>query len=188
MWVYPEIWVPQNADVAQRQEHQYDMLALRRFESFHLHEMKCLNCTSETSNKKFCSRSCAASVNNKGKGQKRKKKPAACPRCNSPGSDRICDSCNRRNPTFYKNKIWNELTRDDWRRRRLIEERGIGCEMCFGTEWLGKPIPVEVDHIDGNHNNNEITNVRLLCPNCHATTPTYRGRNKKRKRDVGQPG
>ena len=50
------------------------------------------------------------------------------------------------------------------------------CTMCQGTEWLGNPIPLELDHIDGNHENNNLSNLRLLCPNCHALTPTYRGK------------
>ena len=64
---------------------------------------------------------------------------------------------------------------------RLLKE-GIKlpiCENCSGTEWLGNPIPLELDHINGNSNDNRLTNLKILCPNCHALTPTYRGRNKK---------
>ncbi len=53
------------------------------------------------------------------------------------------------------------------------------CESCKLTEWLGKPIPLELDHIDGNNSNNSLNNLRILCPNCHALTPTYRGKNIK---------
>jgi hypothetical protein len=51
------------------------------------------------------------------------------------------------------------------------------CEACDLTRWRGRPIPLELDHIDGDRTNNELQNLRLLCPNCHALTPTYRGRN-----------
>ncbi|WP_328312590.1 HNH endonuclease [Streptomyces sp. NBC_00442] len=56
------------------------------------------------------------------------------------------------------------------------------CAMC-GTEpaWRGKPLPLEVDHIDGDWRNNRIENLRLLCPNCHSTTDSYRGRGKAGK-------
>ena len=54
------------------------------------------------------------------------------------------------------------------------------CEVCSGTEWMGKPIPLELDHIDGNHFNNDLSNLRVICPNCHAQTDTHAGKNNKR--------
>jgi len=63
---------------------------------------------------------------------------------------------------------------------RLIAE-GIKqhkCEKCDIIEWMGQPAPIELDHINGNNRDNRLENLRLLCPNCHAQTPTYRGRNK----------
>lgn len=51
------------------------------------------------------------------------------------------------------------------------------CTTCGLTEWLGGPIPLELDHIDGDRTNNLLANLRVLCPNCHALTGTYRGRN-----------
>ena len=43
-------------------------------------------------------------------------------------------------------------------------------------------IPLEIDHIDGNHNNNDISNLRVLCPNCHSLTSTYKNSNKGKGR------
>lgn len=68
-------------------------------------------------------------------------------------------------------------------RKRLITE-GIKehkCECCGLKEWLNEPIPLELDHIDGDHYNNTLENLKILCPNCHAKTPTYRGKNKRSK-------
>jgi hypothetical protein len=63
--------------------------------------------------------------------------------------------------------------------RRLIAEgvKEHRCERCQRTTWQGAAIPLELDHIDGDRTNNLLENLRLLCPNCHALTPTYRGRN-----------
>ncbi|MFE2018619.1 HNH endonuclease [Streptomyces sp. NPDC059499] len=56
------------------------------------------------------------------------------------------------------------------------------CARCgTGPIWRDRPLPLEVDHIDGNWRNNQQQNLRLLCPNCHSTTDTYRGRGKGRR-------
>lgn len=61
----------------------------------------------------------------------------------------------------------------------LIRERGHVCERCKNEEWLGERITLELDHIDGDRQNNVRENLQLLCPNCHSYTPTWRGRNVK---------
>lgn len=62
--------------------------------------------------------------------------------------------------------------------------RGHKCENCGLTKWLDKPIPLEVHHIDGNELNSELSNLLLLCPNCHALTENYRGRNINKDRNI----
>lgn len=73
------------------------------------------------------------------------------------------------------------------RLRRAMREVGMEerCALC-GIEpvWLGEPLPLEVDHIDGNWRDNRIGNLRFLCPNCHSTTDSYRGRGKGRVGDA----
>lgn len=67
-------------------------------------------------------------------------------------------------------------------RLRLIDEGYFSyqCTKCKRTTWNNLPIPLELEHIDGNPKNNSLNNLSILCPNCHAQTPTYRGKNKKR--------
>jgi hypothetical protein len=74
---------------------------------------------------------------------------------------------------------FEELTKDRSRKARLIAERGHRCEAkgCGITTWLGYPVPLELDHIDGNPDHNEKENLRLLCCNCHSQTPTHAGKN-----------
>lgn len=52
------------------------------------------------------------------------------------------------------------------------------CEECENVEWLGKKIPLELHHINGNRFDNRIENLKLLCPNCHTFTDNYRSKNK----------
>lgn len=74
---------------------------------------------------------------------------------------------------------WSELSWEYKRMRIMIEQEGK-CAFCNLSEWRGVKISLEVDHIDGCRTNNLRENLRALCPNCHMTTDTYRGRNKLR--------
>ena len=51
------------------------------------------------------------------------------------------------------------------------------CEICGYSEWLGQSIPLELHHKDGNHYNNNLDNLQVICPNCHALQPNNSGSN-----------
>ena len=60
-------------------------------------------------------------------------------------------------------------------RKRLLRAglKEARCEICGLTEWRGHSIQLELDHIDGDRSNNSLSNLRMLCPNCHAQTETW---------------
>ena len=69
----------------------------------------------------------------------------------------------------------------------LIETRGCKCELCDTTDtWNGKPLVLQLDHVDGDSDNNYPSNLRLLCPNCHSQTDTFgsKGKGNRYKKDT----
>ena len=64
---------------------------------------------------------------------------------------------------------------------RLLKEgiKEYKCECCGNTEWMGKPIMLELHHIDGDHNNNKLENLQMLCPNCHSITDNFKSKKMK---------
>lgn len=68
-------------------------------------------------------------------------------------------------------------------RVRLLREGLLKnkCEKCgIGPDWQGESLTLELDHIDGDNKNNELSNLRILCPNCHSQTETFGGKNIKK--------
>jgi hypothetical protein len=68
---------------------------------------------------------------------------------------------------------------------RLIRE-GILANRCYECDspplWRGRPLVLVLDHINGDHSDNRVQNLRLLCPNCNSQQPTFAGRNRGRYR------
>jgi hypothetical protein len=114
---------------------------------------QCKNCGKDTIHKLYCSNNCRYEFQKKERLSKIEK-------------DGVPDSANGRRSA----------------REYLIKRDGHKCSICGTTEWLGKPILLIVDHIDGNTDHNTVENFRLVCSNCDATLPTYKGRNKSCKR------
>lgn len=115
----------------------------------------------------------------------------------------ICQNCNKSNNWNYSstNKYCNHTcSQEGWYKtvtlplildgkvsprklkpavtKFLVERDGYSCSICNLTNWLGKEMILDIDHIDGDNENNYPSNWRFLCPNCHRMTPTWG--NKKR--------
>lgn len=73
---------------------------------------------------------------------------------------------NGKHPQYQTYKLKNRLYAENIKKNI--------CEECGISEWNGKPIMCEMDHIDGNSNNHSLDNLRILCPNCHSQTETFR--------------
>ena len=80
--------------------------------------------------------------------------------------------------SYQSYKLKNRLIKEGLKERR--------CECCGLTKWREKNIPLELHHVNGDNRDHRIENLRLLCPNCHALTDTYRGRNKSARRETDE--
>lgn len=147
--------------------------------------MKCKNCQKETQNPVFCSSSCSASFNN------RNRKPKHfCENCGGKREkiSKLCSKCSREKK---KLEIYTLIELGEYKyhnklKQYLSEKNGYKCAIC-GNEGIHmrKKLTLQLDHVDGNSDNNKIENLRLLCPNCHTQTVTYAGGSKnKKKNDV----
>lgn len=62
--------------------------------------------------------------------------------------------------------------------KKYLLQSSSKCSECDMSEWRGKPLGLQMDHIDGNCDNNALDNLRLMCPNCHSQTPTFGSKNR----------
>lgn len=132
----------------------------------------------EKKRSKFCNHSCSAKFVNKGNTRWRVERK--CQSCQSiipwPKKTKYCIACQ---PNCVSTPF-EKIVQDGTRKHRLIQERGHRCESCKLDTWLDKPIIITLDHIDGNPDNGSKENLRLLCWNCHAMTPTFGFKNAGR--------
>lgn len=97
--------------------------------------------------------------------------------------------CNRKGGPQYSYSIEDILNNKTPLSTSAVKERLLKvklleykCYICNISEWQNKKLMLQLDHINGNNENNELNNLRLLCPNCHSQTDTYAGKNIKEKR------
>ena len=148
--------------------------------------MFCFSCGVETKNPKFCSSSCSASSNNIGKRRHGRPKNK-CLECGEPTSSSrqiycssTCNSTHKYKNVFVPKILSGEVDNPVLLKKYLRNTFGYTCVICNLSIWLNSPITLQLDHIDGNSDNNSISNLRLLCPNCHSQTETYKGGNKNK--------
>lgn len=134
--------------------------------------------------RKFCSRVCASRYNGFKYPKRVSEKPTfdECINCGGEKASKFRKYCSHTCQQEHQRleKIKKGTLGEQPLRKFLIEKRGSSCEECgvnhFNPFSLN-PI-VQVDHIDGDASNNDLKNLRLLCPNCHAMTPTFGALNK----------
>lgn len=76
-----------------------------------------------------------------------------------------------KHPHYQSYKLKNRLIREGVKKNV--------CEICKCSSWQGKHLNLELHHADGNRQNHKLSNLQMLCPNCHSQTDTFRAKNKK---------
>ncbi len=143
----------------------------------------------QTYKQKFCCKECTTLHTNAQRLQKLYKTSSrVCVTCKTPLKEYQKKFCSSKCDAKLKineaeNKIrTGEKVAINTLRKYLLNTRPNICEICNGSEWLGRPIPLVMDHIDGDASNDRLDNLRLICPNCDRFTPTFGARNRGRGR------
>lgn len=101
------------------------------------------------------------------------------PRC---ASDHLQQLTDLRIETSLENTGSFPKMGSDRMKKYLIKKQGHVCSICKETIWMGKPIPLIMDHINGRASDNAYSNLRLVCGNCDMQLPTYKSKNKNSDR------
>lgn len=147
-------------------------------------EYTCLFCNRLTKNPKFCNRSCHVTYHNHLKLSSErinfleKKKELYIKYKDYKGTERVKKVAEDK----LLSEDFNNISSLERKRKRILLEQNNKCNKCSLSEWLGKPLTLELEHIDGNNKNNKRENLECLCPNCHSLTNTWRGKNRKDKK------
>lgn len=146
---------------------------------------RCIECNAETTNPKFCGRSCSVTFHNRGR-NRHGTEIGDCVHCGKKLNRSAKKYCSRdcmHEHRWQEQKLLIERGEADCSERLykkyLIEVRGECCEVCGWAEvhsTTGK-VPIEMHHVDGDSNNNLLENLQLLCPNHHSLTKTYKALN-----------
>lgn len=136
----------------------------------------------------YCSSSCSAKVNNKIRKNDRIK-VKTCPNCNKLFKKNQRKFCSRKCSNLFifntNYNLWSEskLPKNKSNgsksiiKKYILLENEYKCFQCGINQYNNKKLTLELDHIDGDGTNDNKNNVRLLCPNCHGLTPTFKGKN-----------
>lgn len=169
----------------------HERIKKEKLASYFNNPTKCKNCGKvlpyEKRHNTFCDKSCAACYNNKGIA--RNGKPHRTVKCLNCGKEiKSRKYCSTKCQQTYQTeqRIKNGTASYRCIGKYLINKYGNKCMICGISEWLGKPIMLITDHINGNHFDDRFENLRVICSNCDATLPTYKRRNgRKYKKSAG---
>jgi hypothetical protein len=151
----------------------------------------CINCNQETNNPKFCSRSCAATVNNRLIPKRIAETRSTCEYCGNKTKRKARGHCSQKCNSLHKQRIrFDEILRlgivhpkGVYRNSKLAKSfisdlHGYKCSICGIDSWNNKPLMLILDHINGIPDDWSISNLRLVCSNCDSQLPTYKSKNK----------
>ncbi len=136
---------------------------------------------------RFCSKRCAAIQVQRVRGNRPAREPRPCEACGEPTSNvRYCGTTCAQDDRRQRMDATIEANRGigftPSTLRRYLMRRHSACAICATSTWREQPVPLVMDHIDGDSTNDDLDNLRLICPNCDAQLPTYKSRNRGKGR------